>query len=908
MKKHTAAILLLAFSLRPLHAASPGFLTKPSASRDGNTVTISFAVSNDCDVAVSIEDSRGRILRHLAAGMLGENAPAPLQKGSRKQRIVWDGKRDDGTYVDRMPVTIRVSLGLEPRFEKSLLWSPYKRHDDVSAAIAPPLFSAAPEGVYVCDGGDTHHVRLYSHDGEYLRTIYPFPSARVSSVQGLQWRPGPDAESPCPLKQGSLQCTLLTSGDLRQGKKWPSAGTGSAATAMLVHGECLFLMKQRLNRLSGANAKEAPSLAGPQTCVEYRDAKGVDVKCPRSAAVSPDGKWLYLACFSPPTPYWGRGYLHAVMRVDPSGYGEPERFLGRVTTDPGDGADNESFGIPSSVACDRHGRVYVADYRNDRIQVFGADGGFCTSIPTRHPACLRIHPVTGRIYVFSWFLFNREETPPENARASLKCLAPLRSPVPAAVSRLAVEAEYDLDDLAGAYGRVATAEVDFSTDPPTVWFCVNRCRVELSGLDRDRMKFNVNVSVREAERTIHLFREQADRLVRVRKHDLLVPQELDTFAPGSECGLSVNPKTGDVYVGQGRDGFSTCLQVAPIQGRAQRVRLPVAAYDIAFHPKGYAYLRSAHNRKGDVIIRYDPSNAERWTEIPFNYGVDNPDGLPAVHSAITVPGSSIEPLRGGMAVSPHGRLVLAWTHVETVSGNAGTPRRVGPELYPGRAILTRGTQMIHTWSLEGKLVTQDALPGIHGAQHLAMDAHGNLLVLLDATRAATTGRPVNRATGTLVKAGIRRARLLSNDELAPLPLSDATRPSRSPDLTGPCLGQAWIEGAEWMVGGCGLKSGRNGARSGFALDLNGRCFVPRTDRYDVVVLDGNGNTIRRIGRYGNVDERDAIALFHPTSAAVHTDRRLVVADPGNARVLSVKLGYAVHARVRLGPYVPPLPE
>ena len=44
---------------------------------------------------------------------------------------------------------------------------------------------------------------------------------------------------------------------------------------------------------------------------------------------------------------------------------------------------------------------------------------------------------------------------------------------------------------------------------------------------------------------------------------------------------------------------------------------------------------------------------------------------------------------------------------------------------------------------------------------------------------------------------------------------------------------------------------------------------------------------------------DEVALFHGAYLATHTDRRLFIADPGNARVVSVKLGYHASERVAL---------
>ena len=57
-------------------------------------------------------DAGGAIVRHLAAGVLGENAPEPLKASSLEQTLVWDGKDDDGLPAAGGPFTVRVALAL----------------------------------------------------------------------------------------------------------------------------------------------------------------------------------------------------------------------------------------------------------------------------------------------------------------------------------------------------------------------------------------------------------------------------------------------------------------------------------------------------------------------------------------------------------------------------------------------------------------------------------------------------------------------------------------------------------------------------------------------------------------------------------------------------------------------------
>jgi len=79
----------------------PAFTGKPQATRSvAGKVDIAFAVSAPTDVAVAVLDAQGKIVRHLAAGMLGgaKPPPAPLKSGL-SQTIEWDMTDDTGKPV-----------------------------------------------------------------------------------------------------------------------------------------------------------------------------------------------------------------------------------------------------------------------------------------------------------------------------------------------------------------------------------------------------------------------------------------------------------------------------------------------------------------------------------------------------------------------------------------------------------------------------------------------------------------------------------------------------------------------------------------------------------------------------------------------------------------------------------------
>ena len=207
------------------------------------------------------------------------------------------------------------------------------------------------------------------------------------------------------------------------------------------------------------------------------------------------------------------------------------------------------------------------------------------------------------------------------------------------------------------------------------------------------------------------------------------------------------------------------------------------------------------------------------------------------------------------------------------------------------------------------------MPGLTALNGIGMDHDDNIYVMAGANR-VLDGKPYwNMMSGTVMKFKPKQAKVISNSDRAPMPLSKESWPKRPPELERCFLGSAWVEGKTWFYGGVGW-FGFNGGPGGgcdcwnsrFCMDLFGRSFAPEIDNYSVAVLDPAGNLVLRVGKYGNVDDGkplvadggpsgsrsiggDEVGLFHAAYTGVHTDRRLFIADAGNNRILSVKLGY-----------------
>jgi hypothetical protein len=387
---------------------------------------------------------------------------------------------------------------------------------------------------------------------------------------------------------------------------------------------------------------------------------------------------------------------------------------------------------------------------------------------------------------------------------------------------------------------------------------------------------------------------------------------------------------GDTGVGK---ATLKLLRIDPETGKTREIRLPFATEEIAFDLEGMAYLRT------DVAVaRYDSRN---WREVPYDYGeqMSSPgfNGGGRAISAIALPGSGKPGCfhLGGFAVSPKGNVVVSCYNrrerPKTLDGNAKVPysaaRPYTPPIFPGRARWAE----VHIWDKHGKVVLKDAVPGLTMTDGLHIDKDNNVYALWAARRLwpgqnSADNEPTHKgflpvSSQTLVKFRSGKGKVLCSGR-TDVSLGEL-RPKRPPDGRTTGNGVAWVEGAEWMYGGVGC----NGfiphwapncscwnARP--ALDLFARSFATELARSRVAVLDSGGNLIMRIGRYGNVEDGvplvkeggprkprpvggDEVALAKPAYLAAHTDRRLFIADYGNYRILSVKLGYHAEETVAL---------
>ncbi|MHC4914387.1 MAG: NHL repeat-containing protein [Planctomycetota bacterium] len=933
------------------------FAKKPEVTRAGDRVTISFAAKAACDATIAIEDTRGRIVRHLASGVLGENAPPPFKKGTLEQTVVWDGKDDQGTYVDdKDACVVRVSLGLEPRFERSLLWTPHKRY-----AYTTPIVRACPQGVLVYEGQIYDSVRLFDHEGNYVRTVYPFPAAKLKSIPDLRWTAFPQDGARLPMKEWFRQATLLTSGDNsnREGEhagagwrgfgsqRWYHDGHGAgsshhAASAMAVHGEKVALAMYWVNRLSLDGSTGGRELNGPTVCypskqggLRYRGGDKIIRAAPHSAAFSPDGKWLYMTGYTWMANFGTGGrwryWLPGVTRVawDGKRDSKSEIFVGSMKRGD-DGKGDRQFEVPTSLDCDDRGRVYVSDYVNNRVQVFTPDAKLFKTIRINRPAKVAVHRKTGEIYVFSWGVNNVNLRRTDKVKPLLTRLGPVEKPVKIDSCELPLPAR----------GSGYAFELDSWAEKPTVWMYTGSRAVYSATGYRGHTGGKYWQS-----KSFEIYTLEKGKLVLKRDFGEEAAEKVlkSNRVGGTGRDVTVNHKTGDLYVGDGSAtagfSFSLGVRVKADTGKPSLVHLPFDAEQWAFDVNGWAYLRAKAK-----IVRYDPRT---WREIPWDYGEEHKNvgvsvteakgpgkrTAPEVISALVTPyfahapngvfsinsrGHLVVPMKGKAGVDKSG---LLWREGEL---SIGDTKPYQFQLFPGRSI----SGLLMVFDRSGKLIYDDAVPGLTLTHGVKIDRDDNLYVMAMQNRMFGKKPYFNPATLTLMKFPPKKGRVIGTHKKAvPVPLKEGTRPERPPDLIGggkSGLKSVWVSGAEWMYGGVGYTGehhknpayGCDCCYSSFDLDYFARSFAPEVEHCSVAVLDSAGNLILRVGRYGNVDDGkplvpaggpartnsiggDEVAIFYAPHLAVHTDRRLFIADVGNERIVSVKLGYGATEKVAL---------
>ena len=154
------------------------FVQHPRAAAAGKEIKITFEVSASTDVEVAVLGADGKVVRHLAAGVLGGKIPPPEPlKAGLAQEILWDAKDDFGKPAAGGPFKARVRAGMGFKLGRFIGQDPY------NVGGSDGMVVGDDGNLYVLGAGTKTlgdecltTLRVFSPDGKYLKTLLPFPA------------------------------------------------------------------------------------------------------------------------------------------------------------------------------------------------------------------------------------------------------------------------------------------------------------------------------------------------------------------------------------------------------------------------------------------------------------------------------------------------------------------------------------------------------------------------------------------------------------------------------------------------------------------------------------------------------------------------------------------------------------
>ncbi|MGQ9663628.1 MAG: hypothetical protein ACUVWX_15050 [Kiritimatiellia bacterium] len=388
----------------------PAFRSQPTAKLVGQSVLIEFEVSAPRDIAVSIEQPDGKIVRHLAAGVLGTNAPPPLEKGSLCQRLVWDGCDDLGRRVTRKSLRVRVALSLKAEFERML------GHNPADLGSIRALAVDGEGNLYVFHTHSSHHpmddttaVAVFDRQGRYLRTIVPFPATLPrEKLQGLRYLELEDGAVVPYVYQFETRSCLPGLGDLPR-QRAVVTPAGYLAFVGIQEGPRCFAQPGEARLTLIATDGSVPPGGVLRTRIHPLTDTGA------SLALAPDRQTFYATGIRAGIHPCGPGHNFICDNCDHGGetwnHTQPLPIVLRFRADDeqgtvflgdtGKNASEPKLIEPVSVAADGNGNVYVVDLGANLVRVFSATREHLGAIAVKEPCRVEVHRRTGAVYVLS---------------------------------------------------------------------------------------------------------------------------------------------------------------------------------------------------------------------------------------------------------------------------------------------------------------------------------------------------------------------------------------------------------------------------------------------------------------------------------------------------------------------------
>ena len=402
----TVAICLLllgavpALTGRAAEPKPPAFAARPAVKKLGaGKYEISFGVSEPTDVEVAVLGKDGAVVRHLAAGMLGDKAPPPLKPGL-SQSLEWDGKDDAGKPAGGGAFKIRVRLGMKPEADGFLLENPASTGAINSLAIGPggSLYVIHRDATWAHWG--SQKIKILDRDGKHQRAVMPF-SAALADEKVKPMRPFRTKEGDVVPRVHDMLRLNFYCGYRENFWRFPAqcpVVDGNGRIYWLVLGPAVAA-------LDADGGAPYENLIGPSLLPEVKGltlANQWFTSYSRPClALSGDGKFLYFAGLTTGNPKKKDQPITGVpcvFRVDVKTRAKAKVFLGKLGSP---GKEKDLLTAPRGLAVVK-GLVYVADHGAGRVAVFSEkDRTLAGEIKVEAPDSIGVDPNTGAVYVCS---------------------------------------------------------------------------------------------------------------------------------------------------------------------------------------------------------------------------------------------------------------------------------------------------------------------------------------------------------------------------------------------------------------------------------------------------------------------------------------------------------------------------
>lgn len=828
------------------------FTVEPSLSTSGGRYFVDFSLNKAADVAVSIvRVTDSSVVRHLAAGVLGNNPPAPLIPDSLHQRIEWDLKDDLGNLVaDTAGLTVRVQSGMSVSMERAAGDNPYLFCTMSIPGIQGVAVDEFDGSVYlfgVCNTLRSTTIRKYDGEGTYLKTVYPFPAGMTAlDVNGFgvnAWTDGRVSPKCAGLAFPTLSGNIVAS---NTSTLLPIVHNGELVVTDLTS---LSITKFRTDSRFPESGIAAPLIVGtPLPTRSQRTSGG-----PTFLTLSPDGKYFLLSGYyatnayeigrddrdqstgASSTGFWQDG---RVFKIDAlTGAIAPLISLDSVPLLWADPVRISSIGqgfaysAIHGTAFDDSGHIFICDRQHREVGVYDTLGRKIGAVPVNYPDLVSVNSRTGAVYVVT-LLFTGYHVGVVN----IKKFSSWRNPVETAA----------LNSFVTQVDSKVHMVLSLSGEKSLIWFA----------------SYSSKLGV-ESQNSVWCIEDAGDSLKIIR--------DFYQQTAGENAGydrIKADARTNTVYVNDGWKGLYKIEdwenpEVKPCS-TSDRQRIYAWEMNMSADYREI-YVRTHNSTNGGPIHRY--SSDHYHAPAPFA-GSGSNQFIPWIYSRF---GAGYG--ERGLAVAPDGHVAVMYLKDWTTYWVT----RFGPGAVESPAD-SPGTVMV------------DPVPANGGVEY---DLKENLYVGLS-VRAAGHVIPAGFESDIGYTSGVGAVVKWSAGDTGHVSLEGNVaerQPTGHARIYRP--GFAPFSGnAPWY--GCACRSPR------FDVDDYGRLFIPNAITSRVSIVDNEDNLIAEFGEYGNIDSRGpgslvptaGVPLAFPVGAAA-TDDYVYVSDMVNSRVVRARMDYTL---------------